>query len=358
MELNQTAALIKNELRKFAQEVLLEKADELDKNRTFPEDSLQKLAEMGILGALLPEEYGGAELDTLSFILGLEELSKVCPSTAFIILIHNCLFSMPILKSNKSELKDRYLKPSATGEIIGGFTENHTNNIDSKKVSDKYIINGKNPFLFNGAARGPFIGLIPDSENLKLFIGTKEKSGIKISPNLRSLGLNAGGICEVQFNEYEITESEIIDEPGLLSEINSLVQLGLAAISLGIGEGATEYAVKYARERVQFGKSIINFGMVREKLAWCFTRIELIRALLYDTASNFNEKKKTGPAILKYYAGKSAVEITTRAIQVYGGYGYMKDYPVERYFRDAQMINVLFHTPIELEEEIVKNSIE
>ncbi len=362
MQLNQTAVLIKNELRKFAQEILLEKVDELDKNRTFPAENLKRLAEMGILGALIPEKYEGAELDILSFIVGLEELSKVCPSTAFIVLVHNCLFSLPILKSNNQELKERYLKPAATGEIIGGFTEESTNDIAIKKVSDRYIINGKNPLLFNGSAQGPFIGLLPDSEksgNTKLFICAEKGSSVKTSQNPQTLGFNAGGICEVEFNEHQVNTSEIIDNPGVLVDIIPLVRLGLSAISLGIAEGATDYAVKYARERIQFGELIIKFGMIREKLALMFTKIEMLKAIIYDTASDYESgKKRRSSAIIKYFAGKSAVEITTSAIQIYGGYGYMKDYPVERYFRDAQMVNVICGTPIELQEEIVRNSID
>ena len=366
MKLNQECTLLQNELRKFAQQVILDKVDEFEQACSMPFDNIKQLSEMGILGALIPEDMNGAALDTIGTVVSLEELSKVCASTALIVTVHNALFAYPILKFGSEEMKKNYLPKAALGEIIGGFAEFATNDIKVTKQGNDYIINGKNPFVLNAAADGPIIIVLPtsqESDSRSAFLLENNTQGLKVNKKSGAIGLKSAGIGEINFENCKVTAAALIgtEDQGdnILAEVKNLGKLFLAAIALGIAQGALENAIKYAKERIQFDQAIINFGMVREKIADAMTRIEAVRLLTYDAAMkrDANENFSQASSIAKYYAGQSAVEITNQAIQIYGGYGYMKDYPVERYFRDAQVINVICSTPAEEKENIAREKI-
>jgi alkylation response protein AidB-like acyl-CoA dehydrogenase len=366
MELNQECVLLQNELRKFTQQVILEKVDELDKTCSFPSDNIKQLAEMGILGAMVPEDMGGAALDLMGLVVSLEEIGKVCTSTAIIIATHNVLFINPILKFGSDELKKKYLPPAATGEIIGGSANFTTNEITTEQQDENVLLNGKNPFVLNAEANGPFTMFLPTSEHKKevsVFIVENPSPGVKISKNQNIIGLKAAGISEVIFKNYSVLSSTVIrkghEGSAVLRETQDMARICFAAIALGIAQGATETAIKYAKERIQFNETIITFGMIREMIADMTTKIEAARLLTYNAAMKYDADKNycRAAAIAKYFTGQAAVEITTSAIQILGGYGYMKDYPVERYFRDAQVINVLGDLPAEEKENIVRETI-
>jgi len=366
MELNQECTLLQNELKKFAQQVILDKVDELDKTCSFARDNIKKLSEMGLLGAVIPEDMGGAALDTIGLVITLEEISKVCASTALITATHNALFAYPILKFGSDEIKKKYLPQAATGEIIGGYADVTTNEIEIKKEGEDYILNGRNLLVLNSSANGPLIILLSfsgEKQNLTALLVEKNTTGIKRVQKNNTIGMKASGIAEIAFENCTLSPTNIIgtvnEGATILQEILGLAQLCLAAIALGISQGATDAALKYAKERIQFNTPIIEFGMVREKIADMSTKIEAGRLLLYDAAMKRDAKKdfRTAAAMAKYFSGTAAVEITTSAIQIYGGYGYMKDYPVERYFRDAQVINVLCSTPVQIKEIIAKYTI-
>ncbi len=366
MELNQECILLQNELRKFAQQVILEKVDELEKACCLPFDNLKQLADMGILGAIIPEDMGGAALNTIGLVVSLEEISKVCASTALVIAAHNAFFSYPIITFGSEEMKKKYLPGAATGEIIGGFASVDTSEIEVKRQGSNFLLNGRNPFVLNADANGPFITFLATSEDkkhLSAFIIESKAPGIKKNKNKNIIGVKASGIGEVLFEKYSVSPAYIIGGENngnvVLQKMQDLGKIYLAAICCGITQGATEAAIKYSKERIQFNKAIINFGMVREKIADMATKIEIARLLTYDAAMRCDEGKNYTKAasIAKYFTGQAAVEITTQAIQIFGGYGYMKDYPVERYFRDAQVINVLCSTPAEEKENIVRETI-
>lgn len=366
MNLNQECILLQNELKKFAQQVILEKVDELDKACCFPSDNIKQLAEMGILGAIIPEDMGGVALDTIGLVVTLEEISKICTSTAIIIATHNAFYVYPILKFGSNDMKVKYLPPAATGNIVGGFANIDTSEVKVEKQNENFLLNGKNLFVLNAETNGPFTTFVPNPEhenNLTALLIDKDTNGIKRNKNISVIGLRAAGIGEVTFNNFTATISNIIGKENegntILQETNDFAKICLAAIALGIAQGATEAAIKYAKERIQFDEAIINFGMVREKIAEMVTKIEAARLLTYDAAMkcDANKKFRRAAAIAKYFAGRAAVDITTQAIQIYGGYGYMKDYPVERYFRDAQVINVLCSIPEDEKENIVKETI-
>jgi len=366
MKLSQECILLQNELRKFAQQIILEKVDEFDKTCNFPLDNIKKLSEMGILGAVIPEDMGGAALDTIGLVVSLEEISKVCASTALIIATHNALFAYPILKFGSDEMKKKYLPKTASGEIIGGFADVSTNEIETKKEHDNYILNGKNSFVLNAAANGPFITILPnleDNQKSIAFLLESNSSGIERFKKTKTIGMRAAGIEEIIVKNCQTAQTKVIGNETngsvILEEIQNFAKICFSAIALGIAQGATEAAIKYAKERIQFGQTIINFGMIREKIAEMTTKIEAARLLIYEAAMNRDNNKdfRGTAAMAKYFSGQAVVEITTSAIQIYGGYGYMKDYPVERYFRDAQVINVLCSTPLQEKENIIKQII-
>jgi alkylation response protein AidB-like acyl-CoA dehydrogenase len=366
MKLNQECTLLQNELRKFAQQVILDRVDEYEKACSIPLDNIKQLGEMGILGALIPEDMNGAALDTIGTVVALEELSKVCASTALIVTVHNAFFANPILKFGSDAMKKKFIPRAALGDIIGGFAEFSTNEIKVSKQGNDFVLNGRNPFVLNAAAHGPIIVILATSQEnpgLSAFVLDKDIPGMKINKNASTIGLKSAGIGDLIFENCIVSADALIgvenEGDKILTEVKSVGRIFLSAIALGIAQGALENAIKYAKERVQFDQAIINFGMVREKIAQSVTRIEAARLLTYDAAMkrDANENFVTVSSMAKYYSGKSAVEITTQAIQIYGGYGYMKDYPVERYFRDAQVINVICSTPVEEKENIAKTTI-
>jgi butyryl-CoA dehydrogenase len=365
MELNQECLLLQNELKKLAQQVILDKADELDKTYSFAHENVKQLSEMGLLGAVIPEELGGAALETIGLVVTLEEISKVCASTALITATHNALCAYPIVKFGSDEMKNAFLPKLASGEIVGGHADIHTNEVEVKKEGNNYILNGKNSFVLNGDAHGPFTIFLPtdDKKNLTAFLITDKAPGIKREQNNSTIGMRASGIGKIVSASSTIPSTNIIGEENdgntIFQETQDLARICLSAIALGIAQGATDAAIKYAKERVQFATPIIQFGMIREKIAEMTTKIEAARLLVYDAAMRRDAKKdfRTAAAMAKYLSAHAAVEITTSAIQIYGGYGYMKDYPAERFFRDAQVINVLCSTPVLDKEQIAASII-
>jgi butyryl-CoA dehydrogenase len=365
MKLSQECILLQNELRKFAQQVLAEKADELDKSCTFPADNIRRLAEMGILGAVIPESYGGAALDTIGFAVILEEISKVCASTAFVVASHNAFFAYPLLKHGSVELQKKYLPRAATGEIIGAYALPKTSDIKIEKTNNGHCISGKNTFVINAAAKGPVIMVItdPGSEPSSIYVLDQNTTGCQFSKRSNTIGLSSAGIGEYEYRNCCPSTTDMIGQSRqgqhIVSQMHDYARILLAAVSVGIAEGARDDAVKYAKERVQFGQPVVDFGMVREQLADMTVQIEAARHLVYEAASRLDggEEFRSAAAMAKLYAGQAATSVTTSAIQVYGGYGYIKDYPVERYFRDAQMINVVCSTPDEDKEMIAKEII-
>ncbi|UCD04760.1 MAG: acyl-CoA dehydrogenase family protein [candidate division WOR-3 bacterium] len=360
MKLSQECTLLQSELKKFAQQVLAEKVDEIEKSCSLPTDNIKRLAEMGIVGAIIPEDLGGAALDTIGLAVVLEEISKVCASTGFVIAVHNAFFAYPILKFGSEEMKKKYLPRAASGEIVGGYALSKT-----AELRRDTSLDGKNPFVLNAAANGPVVTAVPTegSNAMSLYVIDPDASGRKFVKTSNTIGLKSAGIGEFNFDKLQLAPTQLIGKEGdgqtIIGNMNSFGRILLAAISLGIAQGATEAAIKYSKERIQFGQPIANFEMVRELIADMKVSIEATRHLVYEAAlrADHGEEYAAAAAAAKLLAGQSATTVTTNAIQVYGGYGYMKDYPAERYFRDAQMLNVVCSTPDEDKEIIAKSII-
>jgi len=357
--------MLKSELKKFTQQVILDKVDEFEKTCSFPTDNIQKLADMGILGALVPETYDGAGLDLIGFVVSLEEMSKVCASTASIVATHNAFFIYPIFKHGSEELKKKYLPPAVTGEVVGGFACIGTNEAKAASNGENYVITGANPLVFNAVSDGPFTAFVPisgtDSNILACVVDGG--SALEREDTNASLGLKSAGIRRIVYRDTTIGSDSLIGSPEkgitVLNDTHDCAIICFAAILVGIAQGALDEAIKYGKERIQFNQPIINFGMVREKVAYMATHIEASRqlvyeaAMLYDTGKNFHR----AAAMAKHLAGQTAIETTNQAIQIFGGYGYIRDYPVERFFRDAQVVNVIGGTPAMHKEIIAKETI-
>ncbi len=365
MKLTQECILLQNELRKFSQQVLADRVDELDKSCNFPMDNIKRLADMGIIGALIPESYGGASLDAVGFAVVLEEIARVCASTAFVVASHNVFFAYPILKSGSEEMKKKYLPAAASGKMVGAFALPRTNELDAEGEPERSAVSGKNPFVLNATAGGPVIAAFPAPGSCDpiLYILDKDTPGCTFMGPTKTIGLKAASIGEYHFNKCTPPAGNVIGAKNTGRQtIESMFDCGrilLGAISVGIGQGACDSAIKYAKERIQFGQPITEFGMVREQIADMLVAIESARHMVYDAALRMDrgEDFRVAAAMAKLVAGRAATAATTAAIQVYGGYGYMKDYPAERYFRDAQMLNVICSTPDEDKEIIAKGNI-
>ncbi|MBE0433816.1 acyl-CoA dehydrogenase family protein [candidate division WOR-3 bacterium] len=365
MKLSQECILLQRELRKFAQQTLADKVDELDKSCRFPLEDIKDLANMGMLGAIIPETYGGAAMDATGLTVVLEELSKVCASTAFVIASHNAFFVYPVLKFGREEMKKRYLPGATRGEFIGGYALHRTNELSLVDAADGPCISGRNPFVLNAAADGPLVVALPEGEanNSTVYVLDKGTPGCRSGRPGSTIGLKAAGLGEYIFEKCCPAAADMIGEvrqgAKVLESMHDYARVSMSAIALGIAQGAADAAVKYARERVQFERPIINFGMVREQVSDMITNIESARHLVYEAARRIDqgEDYRSAAAMAMLVAGRAATATTTTAIQVYGGYGYMKDYPAERFFRDAQMINVICSTPDEDKEIIAKGTL-
>ncbi len=363
MELSKDTNLLQNEIRKFSQQVIAEKVDEYEKAGKFPLEIIKKLADLGILGALIPENFGGAALDTIGLVVTLEEISKVCASTALAIAAHNVFFAYPILEFGDDTMKKAYLPKLASGEMIGGYANFPTNELMIKTTDGTDYLDGKNPIVLNAEANGPFILYLASSDkSLNAYlIDTQAQQLIRIKKN-NTIGMKTAGINEIVFEGYPLTGKMIGQVGEGMAVYEKVLDLGyicFAAIGLGLCSGAFDAALKYAKERIQFGTSIINFGMIREKIAEMTTKIEAARLLVYDAAlkRDTSSDYRRSAAIAKYFATQAAVEITNQAIQIYGGYGYMKDYPIERYFRDSQVIKTILGSPMQEQEAIARLTI-
>ena len=364
MKLNQECIMLQTELRKFAQQVILDKVDELDTSCGLPSENIQRLAEMGILGASVPEDMDGAALECIGLVVSLEEIARVCSSTASIIAVHNA-FTYPILKYGNDAQKKKYLPAAAAGELVGSWALPSTNEITVTKQNDTLKVNGKNPFVLNAEFKGPLILFVPagdGSQTMTAYIIDSSNPQIEMT-KAHTLGLKASGIGSLSFNDLVLASQDMLGAAGsgrpVLETARDYMKILTAAIAVGIAQGATDEAVKYGKERIQFGQPITTFGMVREKIALMATKIDAARNLTYEAALQFDAGAdyQKAATMAKYYAGRSVTEITNEAIQIFGGYGYMKDYPVERYFRDAQVINVLCSTPADDKEFIAEHTI-
>lgn len=351
--------MIKKTLKEFADEVVAPGAIERDKTKQFPLDIFRQLADMGMMGLPFPENYGGAGADSISFAIVTEELSRVCASTGITYSAHISLGGAPLNLFGTHEQKEKYLTPICTGESFGAFGLTEPNagsdaggtETKAHLENGQFTINGTKIFITNASyAKHLAITAITGQKNgqkeISAIIVPTNVSGFKIYAEYEKMGLNASNTTELVLENVVVAEENLLGVRGegfkqFLTTLDG-GRIGIAAMAVGIAQGAFNKAVKYAKERKQFGKTLAEFQVTQFKLADMAVKIEIARNYVYKAAWLKDQGRSFGKeaAIAKYYASEMAMEVCDEAIQIHGGYGYMKEYEVERYMRDAKLLEI------------------
>ncbi len=351
--------IIKDSARDFAEQNVRPHVMEWDEIQHFPIDLMHRLGEQGFMGVLVPEAYGGAGLGYQEYITVIEEIAKVCGSIGLSVAAHNSLCTGHILQFGDEEQKQKYLPLLATGKWIGawGLTEANTGSDAGRmqcvavRDGDHWVINGTKNWITHGSSGNVVVvivrtGELLDSRGMSAFIVERGTEGFKAGKKENKLGMRASETAELVFDNCRIHKSQMLGKEGegFIQSMKILDggRISIAALSLGIAKGAYEAAVKYAKERHQFGQAIANFQAIGFKLADMATKIEAAELLTRQAAEMKNQGKKMTKeaAMAKYYASEICVEVSTDAVQVFGGYGYTKDFPVEKYYRDSKLCTI------------------
>lgn len=346
-------------IRDFALNEVAPTAAERDEEERFDRDIFDKMAELGLTGIPWPEEYGGAGFDYLAYCIAVEELSRVCASTGVTLSAHTSLAGWPVYKFGTEEQKQKYLRPMAEGKKIGayGLTEPGSGSdaggmrTYAVEDGDHYVLNGSKIFITNGGIADIYVVFAvtdPEagSKGTTAFIVEADFAGFSVGKKEQKLGIRSSPTTEIIFDNCRVPKENILGEvgQGFVVAMKTLDggRNGIAAQAVGIAQGALDAAAEYAKERVQFGKPIALQQGVGFKLADMATTIEASRLLTYQAAWLESNDLPYGQAsaMAKLMAGDTAMKVTTEAVQVFGGYGYTKDYPVERYMRDAKITQI------------------
>jgi alkylation response protein AidB-like acyl-CoA dehydrogenase len=351
--------LIANSAREFAEQYVKPFVMEWDESQFFPADVLHKAGEMGFMGIFIPEEYGGSGLGYHEYVAIIEEISKVDPSIGLSIAAHNSLCTGHIFYFGNNEQKRNWLPKLASGEWIGawGLTEHNTGsdaggmNTTAIKDGDYFILNGSKNFITHGISGDLAVviartGEKGDSHGMSAFAVEKGTPGFSSGKKEDKLGMRASETAELVFDNCRIHKDNLIGKEGdgFIQSLKILDggRISIGALSLGISKGAYEASLKYAKERVQFGKSISSFQGISFKLSEMATDIEASELLIHKAAflKNNGEKVTTLGAMAKMYASEACVKIASEAVQIHGGYGYTKEFPVEKFYRDSKLCTI------------------
>jgi alkylation response protein AidB-like acyl-CoA dehydrogenase len=351
--------MIKKTIKDFADQEVAPGAVERDKTKQFPKEVFNKLADMGIMGLPFPEEYGGAGADTVSFAIVTEELSRVCASTGITYSAHISLGGAPIYLFGTEEQKQKYLTPICTGESFGAFGLTEPNagsdaggtRTSAKEVNGEFVISGNKCFITNASyanylALTAVTGESDGKKEISAIIVPTDSQGFKVIDNYEKMGLNASNTTELVLEDVRVPVENLLGKRGegfkqFLTTLNG-GRIGIGAMAVGIAQGAFEKALSYAKERKQFGKSISSFQAIQFKLADMAVKIELARNMVYKAAWLKDQGRVFAKeaAMCKLYASEICMEVASQAVQIHGGYGYMKEYQVERMMRDAKLLEI------------------
>ena len=375
LELNEQQKMIRNMVREFAEKEVAPIAAELDKKGEYPTKTLEKMAKLGLLGTVIPTEYGGAGLDTISYATVIEEISRKCASTGVITSVHNSLVAYPIMKYGTEEQKKKYLPILAKGEKIGAFAGTEPNagsDLGAMQTTavlkgDKYIINGDKTFITSGPKAGIIIVFAVTDKNagakgISTFIVENDMKGYKVGSIFEKLGINANLVSELIFEEMEVPKENLLGKEGEGFKIALATldggRIGIAAQSVGIAQAALDESIEYSKQREQFGRPIAKFQAIQWMIADMATRIEAARYLVYNAAyvKDKGERFSKEAAMAKLFASETAMEAAIKAVQIHGGYGYTKEYTVERLFRDAK-ITAIYEGTSEVQRMVIAGSL-
>ena len=352
--------MVKDMVRKFAEAQIKPIAAELDRTHRHPEEICRKLGEMGIMGVAVPTEYGGAGMDHVTYVLAMIEISKACASCGVITSVNNSLYGHPIITYGTEEQKHKFLTPVASGKVEGCYalTESGAGSdagslkCRAELQGDKYIVNGTKTFITNGnvahycvlaATTDPSLGY---KGIINLIVDMKNTPGFHVGKIEEKLGILASGTAELVFEDAEVPAENMLGTPGqgfkqMLAGLDA-GRIGIGAQACGIGKAALEDALNYAKERVQFGQPISTFQAIQFKLADMATELDAAELMLLRAAwledNGYDYEKEA--AMAKYFASDVAMRAAIEGVQIFGGYGYIKEYPAERHMRDAKICQI------------------
>ena len=363
MEFNvpKTHELFRQMIREFVEKEVKPIAAEVDEKERFPIETVEKMAKIGIMGIPIPKEYGGAGGDNLMYAMAVEELSKACATTGVIVSAHTSLGTWPILKFGNEKQKQKYLPKLASGEWIGAFGLTEPNagtdaaGQQTMAVQDpetgEWILNGAKIFITNAGYAHVYVvfAMTDKSKGLKgisAFIVEANTPGFSIGKKEMKLGIRGSATCELIFENCRIPKENLLGDKGKGFKIAMMTldggRIGIASQALGIAAGALDEAINYAKERKQFGRSLAQFQNTQFQIANLDVKVEAARLLVYKAAwrESNNLPYSLDAARAKLFAAETAMEVTTKAVQIFGGYGYTREYPVERMMRDAKITEI------------------
>ena len=373
--LTEEHVMIRDAARDFAKTELLPGVIERDENQTFPAEQIKKLGELGFMGMMVDPKYGGAGMDTISYVLAMEELSKVDASASVVVSVNNSLVCWGLEKYGTEEQKQKYLVPLAKGEIIGAFclsepeagsdaTSQQTTAVD---MGDHYLLNGTKNWITNGNTASVYLVIAQTNpekghRGINALIVEKGMPGFEVGLKENKLGIRGSDTHSLLFNDVKVPKENRIGEDGFgfkfaMSTLSG-GRIGIAAQALGIASGAYELSLEYSKQRKAFGKAISEHQAIAFKLADMATEIEAARLLclksawLKDNKMNFDKES----AMAKVFASEVAMKTTTEAVQIHGGYGFVKEYHVERLMRDAK-ITQIYEGTSEIQRIVISRSI-
>lgn len=370
-ELTEEQKMVQQTARSFAQDVLSKTAGQRDAEEKFPYDEVKQMAELGFMGIAVPEKYDGAGLDVVSYVVMMEEIAKVDASAAVVVSVNNSLVCDILLKFANEEQKEKYLKPLASGRKLGAFALSEAGAgsdpggliCTAEKVGNEYVLNGTKNFTTNGSTADVILVFATINKEIGYkgicaFIVEKGTPGFRVSKKEKKMGIRSSDTCELTFEDCHVPAENLLFQEGkglkiALTALDS-GRIGIAAQAIGIAQASLDTALAYAKERKQFGKPISEFQMTQFKFADLATEIDAARLLIYraaalkDAGKNFAQEA----AMAKLKASRIAVRASDEAVQILGGYGYIKDFPVERYFRDAK-ITELYEGTSEIQKLVI-----
>ena len=359
MKLTKEQELLRQNIREFVKNEMAEYPDHVDETNCIPQDIIEKLAKYQFISPIVPREYGGAGADYVSYAIIMEEISRRCASTGTFLTAGASLAALPLLNFGTETQKQNYLKPLATGEKIGcfGLTEPGAGSDAGASTTtavldgDYYILNGRKCFITNAPiADFAIISAMTDrtkgTKGISTFIVDSTLEGWSVGAHENKMGIRGSITSDIVLDNVKVPKENLLGDKGKGFKImlNTLDagRIGVAAQALGIAQGALDEAIKYVKERVQFGRKLAAFQNTQFKIAEMATKVEAARLLVYDAAKIKDEGKNPGlkSSMAKYYAAEIANKVAYWALQLHGGYGYIKDYPIERIYRDARITSI------------------
>lgn len=373
--LTEEQLMIQQAARDFAQAELLPGVIERDNEQRFPHEQVKKMGELGFMGMMVDPKYGGAGMDSISYVLAIEEIAKIDASAAVIMSVNNSLVCAGLEKYCNEEQKEKYLKPLASGEVIGAFalsepeagSDATSQATTAEDKGDYYLLNGTKNWITNGKNASFYLVMAQTDASKKhkginAFIVEKGLEGFSTGPKEDKLGIRGSDTCSLMFTDVKVPKENRIGEDGFGFKFAMGVlnggRIGIASQALGIASGAYELSLKYAQERKSFGTEIINHQAIAFKLADMHVSVMAARMLCYKAAVEKDEGKDISEsgAMAKLYASQVAMDVSVEAVQIHGGYGYVKDYHVERMMRDAK-ITQIYEGTSEIQKIVISRSI-